>query len=80
MASNCPPARRLTFDVGPFALVGAPLPAGDVAHGYAPRRTVLDRILVEAATAAGAELRAHFSVRELLFHPAAIPRGAMQVD
>ena len=52
-ASNCPPVRQLTFDVGPFALVGAPPPADGVADGYAPRRTVLDQILVEAAAAAG---------------------------
>jgi 2-polyprenyl-6-methoxyphenol hydroxylase-like FAD-dependent oxidoreductase len=66
-ASNCPPARQVTFDVGPFALVGAPPPAGDVADGYAPRRTVLDRILVEAAAAAGAELRERFTVEDIVF-------------
>jgi flavin-dependent dehydrogenase len=66
VASNCPPARHLTFDVGPFALVGAPPPADGVAEGYVPRRRVLDQILVEAAVAAGAELREHFSVQELL--------------
>jgi len=33
---------------------------------YAPRRTVLDTILVEAAVEAGAELREHFSVQKLL--------------
>ncbi|MGH2532667.1 MAG: hypothetical protein ACRDJW_10230 [Thermomicrobiales bacterium] len=49
MASNCPPARQQTLDVGPFALVGTPPPADGVAEGYAPRRTVLDQILVEAA-------------------------------
>jgi flavin-dependent dehydrogenase len=65
-ASNCPPVRELTFDVGPFALVGMPPPAGEVAEAYAPRRQVLDQILVDAAVAAGAELREHFSVEELL--------------
>jgi len=66
-ASNCPPARRLTFDVGPFALVGTPPPADGVAEAYAPRRTVLDQILVEAAAAAGAEVRTGFSVQELVW-------------
>lgn len=66
IASNCPPARTLTFDVGPFALVGTPPAADGVAEAYAPRRTVLDQILVEAAVAAGAELRTNFSVQELL--------------
>ncbi|HXF60924.1 MAG TPA: FAD-dependent monooxygenase, partial [Caldilineaceae bacterium] len=61
-----PPVRRQKLDLGPFALVGTPPPAGEVADGYAPRRTILDQILVEGAVAAGAELREHFSVQELL--------------
>ncbi len=65
-ASNCPPARTMMLDLGPFALEGAPPPADGVAEGYAPRRTILDQILVDAAVAAGAELREHFSVDELL--------------
>ena len=66
VASNCPPARRQVLDVGPFALVGTPPPADGVADAYAPRRRVLDTILVEAAVQAGAELREHFTVQELL--------------
>jgi len=66
VASNCPPVRRLRFDVGPFALVGTPPPADGAADGYAPRRTVLDKILVDAAVEAGAEVREHFSVQELV--------------
>jgi 2-polyprenyl-6-methoxyphenol hydroxylase-like FAD-dependent oxidoreductase len=66
-ATGCPPAPALTFDVGPFALTGAPPPAaGGVAVGYAPRRVLLDQILVEAAAAAGAEVRERFSVDEVL--------------
>jgi flavin-dependent dehydrogenase len=64
--SNCPPARQLLFDVGPFALVGAPPPSAGVTDAYAPRRTILDQILVAAAVEAGAELREYFSVQELL--------------
>lgn len=64
--SNCPPARQQIFDVGSFALVGTPPPADGVADGYAPRRMVLDQILVDAAVLAGAELREHFSVQEVL--------------
>ncbi len=66
IASNCPPIRQQTLDFGPFALVGTPPPADGVADGYAPRRRVLDQILVQAAVEAGAELREHFSVNELL--------------
>jgi flavin-dependent dehydrogenase len=65
-SSNCPPVLRQMLDVGPFALVGSPPPADDVTEGYAPRRRILDQILVEAAVAAGAELREHFSVKELV--------------
>jgi 2-polyprenyl-6-methoxyphenol hydroxylase-like FAD-dependent oxidoreductase len=64
--SNCPPIRKYTLDVGPFALEGTPPPAGDVAEAYSPRRFVLDQILVEAAAEAGAEVRQGFSVRELV--------------
>src|SRR5438046_2662327 len=63
VASNCPPLHRLVFDVGPFALTGTPPPADGAADAYVPRRRVLDQILVDAAVAAGAELREHFSVQ-----------------
>src|SRR6266536_3559806 len=66
IASNCPPIHRQVLDVGPFALVGTPSPVDGVAEAYAPQRTVLDQILVEAAVADGAELRENFSVREIL--------------
>jgi 2-polyprenyl-6-methoxyphenol hydroxylase-like FAD-dependent oxidoreductase len=66
-ASGCPPIRRLRFDVGPFALLGAPAPAGDVEVGYAPRRRVLDKILVDAAVAAGVEIRERFTVDDLVW-------------
>src|SRR4051794_23886425 len=57
IASNCPPIRNQILDIGPFALEGSPSPAGAIAAAYAPRRAILDQILVEAAVAAGAELR-----------------------
>src|SRR3954454_184732 len=56
IASNCPPVRQQRIDLGPFALVGAATPVDGIAEAYAPRRTVLDQILVEAAAAAGAEV------------------------
>ena len=64
-ASNCPPTEQIKFDVGPFALVGAPTPADGTAESYGPRRRVLDKILVDAAVDAGAELRERFTVEEL---------------
>ncbi len=66
IASNCPPVSKFTFDLGPFALVGFTLPADGIAESYAPRRKVLDKILVDAAVEAGAELREGFSVQEIL--------------
>ena len=65
-ASNCPPLSTLTFDFGAFALSGAPPSAEDVAEGYAPRRTVLDKILVDAAVNAGAELREECTLHDLV--------------
>jgi flavin-dependent dehydrogenase len=66
-ASSCPPLRDYTLDVGPFALTGTPPPVGDVADAYSPRRMVLDKVLVDAAAEAGAEVRERFHVDELLF-------------
>jgi flavin-dependent dehydrogenase len=65
-ASKVPATTDIIFDVGPFALRGTPPPTADgTAEAYAPRRKVLDKILVDAAVAAGAELREGFSVEEL---------------
>ncbi len=58
VASGAPAVRRVRFDLGPFALEGSPRwPTGQVAEAYAPRRSVVDQILVEAAVGAGAEPR-----------------------
>ena len=65
-ATGCPPITAITMDVGPFALRGAPPPSGEVKEAYCPRRTVLDKLLVDAAVASGVELREQFSVDELL--------------
>jgi len=54
------------MDFGPFALVGSPAIEGAPA-GYAPRRTVLDTLLVEAAREAGAEVREGFTVEDVVF-------------
>jgi flavin-dependent dehydrogenase len=66
VATGCPPIERQAFDVGPFRIVGAPPPADGVAVGYAPRRTVLDKLLLDAAVQAGAEFRDQFSVEEVV--------------
>jgi 2-polyprenyl-6-methoxyphenol hydroxylase-like FAD-dependent oxidoreductase len=63
--SNCPPLRTPHLRFGDFSLNGSPPPADDVSGGYAPRRIVLDKILVDAAVQAGAELRESFSLEQL---------------
>src|SRR5438093_9290565 len=63
-ASNFPPLLTFTFDFGDVTLSGFPPPVGDVVEEYAPRRTVLDKILVDAAVEARAELREGFTVQE----------------
>jgi 2-polyprenyl-6-methoxyphenol hydroxylase-like FAD-dependent oxidoreductase len=65
VASTCPPICKWTLDFGPFALTGTPPPVDGVVESYCPRRTVLDKLLVDAAVAAGAELREGFTVDEL---------------
>jgi 2-polyprenyl-6-methoxyphenol hydroxylase-like FAD-dependent oxidoreductase len=65
-SSGCPPIGTYTFDFGPFALTGTPRPADGVAKAFAPRRTVLDKLLVDAAVESGAEVREGFKVDELL--------------
>ena len=66
VASGCPPIHTYAFDFGPFTLTGSP-GDGDETSSYAPRRTVLDTILVEAADKAGAEVREGFTVDGLEF-------------
>jgi flavin-dependent dehydrogenase len=64
-STNCPPLVNFRFDLGPFALTGSPPLPDDVGGAYAPRRTRLDKILVDAAVAADAELREDFPVSEV---------------
>ena len=57
IASGCPAVKRITVDAGDFPL-SATLPAIDgLDMIFAPRRIVLDKILVDAAVEAGVELR-----------------------
>ena len=66
IASDCPPLTEFAFDVGPFALTGTQPAADGESTAYRPRRTVLDKILVDAAIGAGVEVREGFSVQEVL--------------
>lgn len=65
LATGCPPVDTYAFDFGPFTIAGAPgTDAEPVA--YAPQRTVLDQILVDAARKAGAEVREGFAVTDIV--------------
>jgi 2-polyprenyl-6-methoxyphenol hydroxylase-like FAD-dependent oxidoreductase len=64
-ASGCPPIHTYAFDFGPFTLSGAP-GTPDAPVAYCPRRTVLDKMLVDAAIDAGAEVREGFIVDEVV--------------
>jgi flavin-dependent dehydrogenase len=63
-ATGCPPIDTYAFDFGPVTIVGSPGSAEEPCS-YAPRRTVLDGLLVEAAVDAGAEVRQGFAVQRL---------------
>jgi 2-polyprenyl-6-methoxyphenol hydroxylase-like FAD-dependent oxidoreductase len=64
-ATGCPPIHTYCFDFGPFTISGSPgTEKSPVAFG--PRRTILDKLLVDAAAEAGAEVREGFTVEEVL--------------
>jgi flavin-dependent dehydrogenase len=66
IATNCPPVPTYRVDFGPFAVIGQPRLGSGAPCAYAPRRIVLDQILVQAAVRAGAELRESFTVDGLV--------------
>jgi flavin-dependent dehydrogenase len=66
VATGCPPIDTYAFDFGPITIAGAP-GTDDEPVAYAPRRTVLDKFLVDAAAEAGAEVREGFTVVNIVF-------------
>jgi 2-polyprenyl-6-methoxyphenol hydroxylase-like FAD-dependent oxidoreductase len=73
VASGCPPVDHYSMDFGPITIAGTPRPADDGGVlAYCPRRTVLDKILVDAAVAAGAEVREGFTVEEVVVEDGAV--------
>ncbi len=66
IATGCPPIHTYSFDFGPFALSGSPgTEKSPVA--FSPRRTILDKLLVDAAAEAGARVHEGYDVEEVLF-------------
>src|ERR1044072_5179023 len=67
VAAGAPAIRGFKLDIGPFALRGTPPAIDGVADAYSLRRSVLDHILVDAAAAAGVEVRERYPVDQLGF-------------
>ncbi len=65
VATGCPPIDTYAFDFGPFTISGAP-GTEEAPVAYGPRRTVLDKLLVDAASEAGAEVREGFTVEQVV--------------
>jgi flavin-dependent dehydrogenase len=64
--TDCPPVERYSFDFGPVSVAGSPQPIDGEARAFGPRRTVLDKLLVDGAAEAGAEVREAFTVEEIV--------------
>jgi flavin-dependent dehydrogenase len=65
-AAGTPAVRETTFHYGDDAVVVAIRPSNGVAALYAPRRTLLDRTLVDAARDAGAAVWHGYSLLDLI--------------
>jgi 2-polyprenyl-6-methoxyphenol hydroxylase-like FAD-dependent oxidoreductase len=66
-AASTPATRQVRFDSGPVVLHGHFPASQGIDALYSPRRTLLDSLLVDAARAAGAEVREQFRAEELLW-------------
>ena len=66
ISADTPPARHVRFDNGIAVLEGSFPEYQGVDAMYCPRRTILDKMLVDAARAAGAEVRENFVVEDVL--------------
>jgi len=64
-ASGCPLLTDFALDMGGLVLQGQP-PGTRVGAAMAPRRVVLDQVLLDAAVAAGAELREGVTFEDVL--------------
>jgi flavin-dependent dehydrogenase len=65
-ASGAPLITRWLVDVGTLVFKGSPPPDEGTTAAIAPRRTVLDKILLDAAAEANVEVREGFAVDEIL--------------
>ncbi|MBR1125453.1 NAD(P)/FAD-dependent oxidoreductase [Bradyrhizobium lablabi] len=64
-ATGCPAIDTYVFDFGAFTISGAP-GTEENPVAYCPRRTILDKLLVDAAAESGTEIREGFGVEEIV--------------
>jgi len=72
ITAGTPAIETYSFDFGPFTIAGTPRPHDGFSTGYGPRRTILDKILVDAAARAGAEVREQFTVDAVIIDDGAV--------
>jgi flavin-dependent dehydrogenase len=78
--AGTPPIREATFHFGDDELAVPIGPRYGVDALYAPRRTLLDRVLVDAARASGAEIRHRMRAVDLLYSPRRSVTGVVAID
>lgn len=66
LASGCPKIHQITLGISGIWLSGMSPEWDGIRYGIAPRRVVLDKILVDAAVAAGADFHEGFTVDEVI--------------
>jgi flavin-dependent dehydrogenase len=66
IASGPPPVTTYRLDLGPLVIAGRPRGLPSATYAYAPRRTALDAILLDAAVRAGVEVREGVTVDDVL--------------
>ena len=72
LATGVTPITNMTVSFGDSVISGFAAPIDGITATIAPRRTVLDPILLRAAEQAGAEVRLGFTVTELVFADGAV--------
>jgi flavin-dependent dehydrogenase len=63
---GAPPIRQIRLDVGEFDFAGYPPPLDGIDYALAPRRILLDQLMIDAAVKSGAEFRERFYVNEIV--------------
>jgi flavin-dependent dehydrogenase len=76
--SGCPPLDHVVYELGDVRVEGCSSGVDGIREAFAPRRHVLDQILVDAAVAAGAEFRDGQELVDLLFEDGCVAGVAVR--